>query len=436
MASAQFPQSRSDIAYILTQNEYGILATVNEVIDSLNIEDEMRQSVTSYVKIVLASMKKSKKSLENLNNEWWTAKIPWESRAERACSISKSSITSELNVRKPLLKLSLQQQRTRLSSILEQLREIVSVEESTPFVIAALALQLLANEEDNRQVSKVAKEIVVSGGFSNINERLVPVEKALFLLDLLEVGRRKYTQLRQTLLPDNIVFPSYAKLADLRDIVISRPSICLYPDPVKPIGVHLPYFLQVKRTLERILSTIDKRSSEEFPLTFKIADGLDGSGCHTFYNQHQTNTSTKNFILFCFKPISIQTTSGRVVWQNNSPNSPFSQRPIFLCAAKESERNIRTFMEDLINPDTSKLSDGISTEYGPIIVEINRSMFDGKMAAILSGTGGASCQMCTATRKDLKDRNLVVDGFPINRLIMDAAQLFSEIDDVHFAMSD
>ena len=241
------------------------------------------------------------------------------------------------------------------------------------------------------------------------------------------MGRRKYTQLRQTLLPDNIVFPSYSKLADLRDIVISRPSICLYPDPVKPIGVHLPYFLQVKRTLERILSTIDQRSSEEFPLTFKIADGLDGSGCHTIYNQPQTNTSTKNFILFCFKPISIHTTSGRVVWQNNSP---FSQRPIFLCAAKESERNIRTFMEDLINPDTSKLSDGISTEYGPIIVEINRSMFDGKMAAILSGAGGASCQMCTTTRKDLKDRNLVVDGFPINSIITNAAQLFSEIDDV------
>ena len=50
MACAQFPQSRSDIAYILTQNEYGILATVNEVIDSLNIEDDLRQSVTSYVK--------------------------------------------------------------------------------------------------------------------------------------------------------------------------------------------------------------------------------------------------------------------------------------------------------------------------------------------------------------------------------------------------
>ena len=37
---------------------------------------------------------------------------------------------------------------------------VASVEDSIPIVIAALALQLLANEEDNRQISKVAREIV------------------------------------------------------------------------------------------------------------------------------------------------------------------------------------------------------------------------------------------------------------------------------------
>ena len=38
--------------------------------------------------------------------------------------------------------------------------------------------------------------------------------------------------------------------------------------------------------MERILSTIvDLPASEEFPLTFRIADALDGSGCHNIYNQ-------------------------------------------------------------------------------------------------------------------------------------------------------
>ena len=137
----------------------------------------------------------------------------------------------------------------------------------------------------------------------------VPVDKALFLLDLLEIGRRKYTHLRQTLLPENISFPSYSKVVDLRNFLTSSNSMQLYPNPHQPIGVQTPYFVQVQQTLEIILTTMNPLDDEEFPLTFRIADGLDGSGCHTIYNQNNTNTRTKNFILFCFKPISICTAS-------------------------------------------------------------------------------------------------------------------------------
>ena len=53
---------------------------------------------------------------------------------------------------------------------LEQLKEVAAIENYSPVVIAALSLQLLANEEDNRQVTNVAKEIVVNSGFSKLNE--------------------------------------------------------------------------------------------------------------------------------------------------------------------------------------------------------------------------------------------------------------------------
>ena len=115
------------------------------------------------------------------------------------------------------------------------------------------------------------------------------------------MGRRKYTQLRQTLLGDDVIFPSYSKVADLRNLVILLPSISLYPDPEKQIGVYTPYSLQVQQTLERILSTVDLPTCEDFSLTFRIADGLeslDGSGCHTFHNQQHTNTIQR--ISFCF----------------------------------------------------------------------------------------------------------------------------------------
>ena len=192
-------------------------------------------------------------------------------------------------VRKNPFSIRLQQQRIRLSSILELIRETAIIECSSPIEIAALALQLLANEVDNRNVAKVTKEIISSGGFSGQSLYYVPVDKALFLLDLLEIGRRKYTQLRQTLLPENVNFPSHSKVVDLRNVLTLRNSIQLYPNPQQPIGVHTPYFVQVYQTLERILTTLNPLTDDEFPLTFRIADGLDGSGCHSIYNHSNSN---------------------------------------------------------------------------------------------------------------------------------------------------
>ena len=51
------------------------------------------------------------------------------------------------------------------------------------------------------------------------------------------------------------------------------------------------------------------------------------------------------------------------------------------------------------------------------------------MVGILSGVGGASCQLCTATHDQLKDREIVIQGFPINRHISDALEIFGEIED-------
>ncbi|KAI6661850.1 hypothetical protein LOD99_9802 [Oopsacas minuta] len=193
-------------------------------------------------------------------------------------------------------------------------------------------------------------------------------------------------------------FPILQKVADLRDVTISRSNITLYLNPAKPI---------------------DRPTSEEFPLTFKIADGLDGSGCHTIYNQPTTNTFTNSLNLFCFKPISIHTVQ-TVLFGRINPLIHPSLKDLFYCAATECEENIRSFMESMIYPDTAMLQNGITLENSVVNVYIIRSMFDGKMAAILSGARGASCEMCTAVDKDLKDQNLVLEGFPINRKITNA----------------
>ncbi|KAI6661730.1 Dna-mediated transposase [Oopsacas minuta] len=123
------------------------------------------------------------------------------------------------------------------------------------------------------------------------------------------------------------------------------------------------------------------------------------------YDKFSGQFDTKSFILFCFRPVKIISNSGRELWKITLPILPFAQRPIFLLAAKENEANIKRCMDDLINTDTDLVrSEGFTL--GPdqqVRVDIVRSMLDGKMAGILSGAGGASCQLCTATHKELSD---------------------------------
>ena len=50
------------------------------------------------------------------------------------------------------------------------------------------------------------------------------------------------------------------------------------------------------------------------------------------------------------------------------------------------------------------------------------------MAATLSGAGGVSCQLRTASHKQLKELDLISDGFPINRVIHNAIGIFNDIN--------
>ena len=57
--------------------------------------------------------------------------------------------------------------------------------------------------------------------------------------------------------------------------------------------MHVPYAQYVRHTFLRIMSTLPLPPTQDFPLQFQIADGIDGSGRHTVYNQTITNTEMK-----------------------------------------------------------------------------------------------------------------------------------------------
>ena len=184
-----------------------------------------------------------------------------------------------------------------------------------------------------------------------------------------------------------------------------------------------------------MLESLNESNKFIYPLTLIISDGLDGSGSHKIYNQQHGGTSfeTKNYILFAFKLLSLKDVSGQPLWDNELPNSPFGVRPISLICKKENEENVKFILDTIINPEVSVIEqEGISLPNGQIIVQIKRTMFDGKMSAILSGAGGASCQLCTAQFEELKDLDLIRDGYPINRFISDAKLIFETVDREEF----
>ena len=65
-------------------------------------------------------------------------------------------------------------------------------------------------------------------------------------------------------------------------------------------------------------------------------------------------------------------------------------------------------MENIINPEVNTIEkEGFQFPQGIVQTKIIRSMLDGKMSGILSGAGGARCQLCTANLEELMDLEMV-----------------------------
>ena len=377
------------------------------------------------------SSRKVKKLEEWENNIFYfiPSAHPTKKRILEERIIVESGLSME--TKRPLSQLTLKALRARLHPLLNLIDSFAIKEEVDPKIIATYALMLISNLSKDVNTSNVCKQIIAKGSFANeINS--MPIDKSAFLLDLLEIGRRKYTNFKRLCKSENIIFPSYFKLAQYRhDVNLINELVFVHNEMNVAIGIAVSYKRILYHSLVRLFESFPPLSDSQFPLTIKIADGLDGSGCHQIYNQHEFNPtfSTKNYILFAFKLLSIMDSDNSKVWINNIPNSQFGVRPVLLTAQKESISNVKFIMEKIINPEVNTIEQlGLQFPKGHVHVKIIRSMLDGKMCGILSGAGGAHCQLCTAGIKDLKDIEMVRAGFPINRHISDAKELFGYVD--------
>ena len=246
---------------------------------------------------------------------------------------------------------------------------------------------------------------------------------------MMEIGERKHTDFRRLCLSERFSFPAYKNIASFRSDITLTNEVKVMNNYGYSIGVGVSYSKLLHKTIEIILMIIQPVSDCQFLLTLFIADGLDGSGSHRIYNQINQNLHTKSYILNAFKTITLKDKSGNVLWATSSSNSPFAARPIALVCQKENYENVKFIMENMINAETSELeSMGLQFPEGKVNISISRSMFDEKVAGILSGAGGAKCQLCTATNEQIKDLTLIRSGFSINRCIEDAKQIFIDVN--------
>ena len=230
------------------------------------------------------------------------------------------------------------------------------------------------------------------------------IPKATSLLDILEIGKRKYTDFRHPCKSENIQFPAYSKISQYRSDVILANEIGYFRNEIESIiGVGLSYRRILEQTVQRLFDTLPPIVESHYPLSIKVADGLDGSGSHQLYNQFEANvSSTKQYIIFGSKIVKVTDVTCNTIWSNEKPNSTVGIRPVALIAEKENEANIKHIMQNLINPEDADIElKGFNFANGHINISVIRAMFDGKMSAILSGAGGDSCQLFSATFSEL-----------------------------------
>ena len=80
----------------------------------------------------------------------------------------------------------MQQQSHKLSIVLESIKELSIIKNTSEIIIAALALKLLSNQTSNREITKLCKSIVhdqYPGKFGNILKKELDVNTALFLIN-------------------------------------------------------------------------------------------------------------------------------------------------------------------------------------------------------------------------------------------------------------
>ena len=127
--------------------------------------------------------------------------------------VNRTIFEADLSVemRKHLSDLTLKGLRFKLAPLLRLINLIADREEVDARTISAYALQLISNDSKDVSTANICKEIISKGAFADLSKK-IPIDKSTFLLDLLVIGKKKYTSFRSICKSEHINFPSYYQL--------------------------------------------------------------------------------------------------------------------------------------------------------------------------------------------------------------------------------
>ncbi|XP_065647675.1 uncharacterized protein LOC136077082 [Hydra vulgaris] len=245
------------------------------------------------------------------------------------------------------------------------------------------------------------------------------------------LGRSAYRKLRKMLRANSIdVYPSWKKVQDFKNSITPLKTVPL-PEPY--IGVYSNFTESVKITVAQILMLENVHKTNELTnLVLEIKFGYDGSGGHKMYNQlHNVNTNNIIMAMFCpLKLLNSNADGNNLIWEQISPNSDFSQRPLMLQMGKESRENAQSLT--VFNADIKTMKEEgfiiiFNGQYLNIKVNIVADSFDRKASNIFQGLGGAYCDLCDLSKEQCEDICTIEQGFVINRDIETMEQIFLDL---------
>ncbi|KAI6647528.1 hypothetical protein LOD99_8794 [Oopsacas minuta] len=157
-------------------------------------------------------------------------------------------------------------------------------------------MMLCSQTEYDFTTTKFCKEIIAKGSFGPVCNKLT-CDQSAFLMDSLEIGKKKYIDLRCLLLSD-VQLPGYNRLAT------HRSQICLTNDIFSVdrehrVGIAVSYKKLLTHTVNRILTaSANEIPSASNPKKMRISDGLDGSGSHRVHKQAAHPNISTNVLFY------------------------------------------------------------------------------------------------------------------------------------------